>query len=543
MKKILTLAFCASLGFTAGAQGIYQFSDPGFEDWASSDEPGKGWTSFSSADASALGSFIGNIAKGQSPKPSKVEGYNSATAVRLYSKSILGANANGNLTTGQIHMGSATPTDASNYNVSKPSDASHSLLFAGTPDAVGFYAKFKSGGSENGRGHFILHDECEYKDPEVEEQAANRIGKATVLVPATEEWTYFEAPFVYDRTEKPATQYLLASFTTNPVPGGSANDELIIDDVYFVYYNTLSALSYDTYTLDLTSGMKDFDMSPLNYDAEKLSFTAKGAGATVETEFDEATCLLTITVKGNDYSVNSENFTTYRLQFSAGEPPVPAEPLGEKLLSLAEAAPEKTYVLYNEHFTAYAIYNGSITNTQLWAAEMKGDAGHVLANPDYSRKLDTLDEGSSWMLLSKNGEYYLYNMGAKKYLTTDNAEVPGVCGFASDPVALKVVELGEGNFAFSATGNSDGYMCASPQREAPVCLWTSDDAGSAWQLIENPNIAADMEVFDTVTGIDAVTTVQPATGIYTLSGLKMDNTENLPKGIYIVNGKKIVIGR
>ncbi|MBQ8277255.1 MAG: hypothetical protein IJY00_02245 [Bacteroidaceae bacterium] len=318
MKKILLAAFALTglTGLTAGAQGIYQFADPSFENWDAKDEPGKGWTSFSSADASALSGIIGTIAKNQSPRPAKVEGHTGSTAVKLLSKSIANVPANGNLTTGQIHMGSATPDDPSNYNSTMVGDASHSLVFAVTPDAVGFYAKFKSGGSENGRGNFILHDECEYKDPEVTDQAANRIGKATALIPATEAWTYFEAPFVYDRTEKPATQYLLASFTTNPVAGGSAGDELIIDDVYFIYYSTLSALSYDGNALDVTGETKNFDLSLRAYNKEKLAYTAKGAGATVETAYNESTGVLTITVKGNDFEANSENYTTYTIQFA-----------------------------------------------------------------------------------------------------------------------------------------------------------------------------------------------------------------------------------
>ena len=310
MKKILLAAF-ALTGLTAGAQGIYQFSDPSFENWTSEKEPGNGWNSFASA-----GGELRNMA-GLSPNPEKVEGHTGTTAVKLVSKKVLGiANANGNLTTGQINMGSTTPSNPSNYNSTKIGNAAHSLVFAGTPDAVGFYAKFKSGGSENGRGNFILHDECEYKDPEVTDQAANRIGKATALIPATEAWTYFEAPFVYDRAEKPATQYLLASFTTNPVAGGSSGDELIIDDVYFIYYSTLSALSYDGNALDVTGETKNFDLSLRAYNAEKLAYTAKGAGATVETAYNESTGVLTITVKGNDFEANAESYTTYTIQFA-----------------------------------------------------------------------------------------------------------------------------------------------------------------------------------------------------------------------------------
>lgn len=83
-------------------------------------------------------------------------------------------------------MGSTSPSNSSNYNFTKRSDSSHSLQFAGRPDAVTFYARFTSGGSPNGRGQFIIHDgDVDYKDPEVSSQAANRVGKASVLVPAS----------------------------------------------------------------------------------------------------------------------------------------------------------------------------------------------------------------------------------------------------------------------------------------------------------------------------------------------------------------------
>lgn len=45
-------------------------------------------------------------------------------------------------------------------------------------------------------------------------------------------------------------------------------------------------------------------------------------------------------------------------------------------------------------------------------------------------------------------------------------------------------------------------------------------------------------------GISQIATTEPkATGIYTLTGVRMPNTDttNLPKGIYIINGKKTII--
>lgn len=489
MKKTLLFGLCACMGFFAQAQGIYQFSDPGFENWDSEKEPGKGWTSFNSARTSDLAGFLANIAKSQSPNPSKTDGHNSTTAVLLKSASAFGVKANGNLTTGQINMGSTSPADAKNYNFTNTADESHHVVFAGTPDAVGFYAKFKSGGSPNGRGQFILHDECEYRDPELDSQAANRVGRATVLVTECSEWTYFEGAFEYDRTTKPEKQYLLGSFTTNPTPGGSTGDELIIDDVQFIYYHALENVGYNgtAVTFDANNSC---DLGSEVYDATKsLTYTKKGVGATVETAYDEATGVLTLTVKGNDYAVNAASVTTYRVQFAL---PVTGEPLGEKLLSLDNIDVTKTYVLYNETFTTYAIYKEA-AGDNLWAAGMKsGDASHTVSNADYSRPVDLTDAGSSWMIYKQEGSYYLYNMGAKKYLKTPGGS--GSCTFSAEPVALKTVDLGDGKFAFSSTDNELDFMCAAPQLNTPVSIWTSDDSGSAWQLIVNPNIEADASI-------------------------------------------------
>lgn len=178
---------------------------------------------------------MAGLGKGSAPKPQHVTpGANGTShAVQIFSNSIIGKKANGNLTTGMINMGNMTPAHADNYNYTKRGDASHSLRFAGRPDAVTFWARFKSGGSPNGRGQFILHDgDVDYRDPELSNQAGNRIGKASVLIPASTEWVQYTGEFTYDKAQTDV-QYLLASFTTNPTPGGSKNDYLDIDEVYF----------------------------------------------------------------------------------------------------------------------------------------------------------------------------------------------------------------------------------------------------------------------------------------------------------------------
>lgn len=327
IKKTILGSLFMTCALTAGAQGIYQFADPGFEqEWTNKKEPGNGWHSFATARTEDLGS-LGSIAKGQSPAPEHAtEGYQSAHSVKLWSKNVLGiANANGNLTTGRINMGDMKAENTEkNYNFSDIlPDGGQALEFAGTPDAVTFYAKFKAGAKnvkKQGRGQFILHEDVPYQDPEVEKQVSYRVAKASQLIGESEDWKQYTVPFTYDQDVKPAKQYLLASFTTNPEPGESAGDELYIDDIYFVYNSELASLTYNDESVEIPSS-GTIDLSDQVYDASKLSYTLTGKGATAETtSYDEATAVLTLTVKGNDWSVNPENQHVYTIKFAKPAP-------------------------------------------------------------------------------------------------------------------------------------------------------------------------------------------------------------------------------
>ena len=316
IKKTILGSLFMTCALTAGAQGIYQFADPGFELGfevpGDKGEPGRGWHSF----ATAGGDYDWAASMSPSPKHA-AEGYQSDHSVKLMSQSVLGiAKANGNLTTGRINMGSMTASDSTaNYNFSDITGG-QALEFAGTPDAVTFYAKFTAGSGntkEQGRGQFILHDEYRYQDPEVESQVSHRVAKASQLIRESTEWTKYTVNFVYDQDVKPAKQYLLASFTTNPVAGGSAGDELYIDEIHFVYNSELASLTYDGKPVsEIANTIK---LSDQVYDATKLSYTLTGKGATAERSYNAQTGVLTLTVKGNDWSVNPENQHVYTIKF------------------------------------------------------------------------------------------------------------------------------------------------------------------------------------------------------------------------------------
>lgn len=289
----------------------YQIPNSDFEAWVSDKEPGNGWNSF----ASAVGDM--SWASSMSPAPQKVEGRNSGSAVELNSKNIFGKKANGNLTTGAINMGSMTPEDSTkNYNFTDLDNEGHYFLFKGTPDSVCLYAKFISGGSENGRGRFILHDKFEYQDPELSADSAHMVGDATILIPECGEWTRFSAPFSYTGTTVPeGEQYMLASLTTNPKAGGSANDTLTVDDIEIIYNSKLDSI--------VIAGMalEGFDKETYSYTVtgqtpsiDQITAYSDGKGASVDVAVNES--VATITVKGNDFEVNPENQHVYTVTFN-----------------------------------------------------------------------------------------------------------------------------------------------------------------------------------------------------------------------------------
>ncbi len=227
---------------------------------------------------------------------------------------------------------------------------------------------------------------------------------------------------------------------------------------------------------------------------------------------------------------------------------VPAEtgePLGEPIKSLSELSNEKCYVLHNPIDLAYAVYDPNNGNN-IWAANDEEGTFH-----EGAAEFDKTSANSSWMAVKgEGGTFYLYNMGIQKYLQTPawraNDQVCTAATFSDEPVSLTVLTREDGYLAITAHPEDDHtYLCASAgRRERLISMWTIDDHGCAWQFKENPNIAADPSVAEKLTSIvDAIANSQAPKAIYNLSGVKMNvkNVNKLPKGVYIVDGKKVVV--
>lgn len=204
--------------------------------------------------------------------------------------------------------------------------------------------------------------------------------------------------------------------------------------------------------------------------------------------------------------------------------------------SLDDISNNSAYLLYNPAYTAYIVYAPTYSQTNAWAACMIGDAGHVLNNQNYSRDLDVENANTAWMIYKHEGKFYLYNIGANKFI---NVGKPTTLTTTAKAVSIGMSGTG---FTFNTNGGTQDYMCAAPQLDSPINVWNASDSGACWQLYEHPSIKADVEACMTALGLDttgittATSEVNPA-GIYDLQGRSCTQPR---RGFYIKQGRKII---
>ncbi|MEG1729425.1 MAG: calycin-like domain-containing protein [Bacteroidaceae bacterium] len=505
MKKKLLTGVAMLLAITSMAQGKFQIGNSDFETtWIGINEPGNGWNSF----PSATGTFAG-FAKGLSaPTTTKLSsGYNnSATAVNLKSMfiKIAKTNANGNLTTGIINMGSSKPTDAKNYNFTKRDNPAHSCLFAGRPDSVVFYAKFfPSAKTVEGQGNFILHGDIDYKDPHetAENEAAYKVAQAQVTIPACSEWTRMSKPFTYATTATSETsRYMLASFTTNPIPGATAGDSLCLDNVVFIYNSALSSLKVGgTAIVDFQKNKYDYTVAQAYQDG-CVTFEKDGIGATTIDSYDRATGCYTLQVKGEDISVNADNYKTYKIHFT---PSASEETFTDNLIVTINgvSAPAQRKDIKKSAITSNTC-TLSLNNFQMYMGTDVMNIGDIIL-PNVEMTAGTND--------------------TIVYKTTQTIRIT-----SSDPNAMGPM-LGDVPVELSAKSKGNKLIASidinlETMHQIVKVTFGAEDPSSIEKLpIDKKDI--------------------PST-IYTMSGIEVKTNgtlKNLPKDIYIINGQKVQV--
>ena len=272
------------LAATVLAAAQYQLPNPGFEQWdgsSSTAEPAN-WNSFATADGSyASMASTPHHYRRAGGRP----GTSGSSYLTIYTKSIIGVKANGNMTTGRIHAGSMSASGSENYNYTQRSNSSHCQPFSGTPDSmyvwVSFYA---ASGSSQAQVSAYLHGDNDFRTPNDEGNAS--LYRATAIArfsrttssATSMQWQQLKVPFVYDGNS--SADYMLINLTTNATPGGgSANDSLSIDDIEFIYSAWLTAITVGGTPVEgFSKGQMDYALHVDDLDV----------GVDVETEVDDA---------------------------------------------------------------------------------------------------------------------------------------------------------------------------------------------------------------------------------------------------------------
>ena len=122
--------------------------------------------------------------------------------------------------------------------------------------------------------------------------------------------------FIYDDF-KSSVEKANVIFSANDYFGDRSSivsgNSLTIDNVKFIYYHSLDKCTYNGDQVEFDKN-DSASVSAL-YDENKLAYVQKGVGAKVEKEYNNATGVLTITVKGNDYEADNTSVTKYTIQF------------------------------------------------------------------------------------------------------------------------------------------------------------------------------------------------------------------------------------
>jgi hypothetical protein len=245
MKKVTFLIVSFAYSFSFSQQ---QVGNGDMELWdnvgQSSEEPSN-WNSFKTGQ----GSFA-SFASQQVQRSTAIRtGATGQYCVRVWSKSTLGIVANGNLTLGKINMGSSTPSDPANYNFSQTADANFSEALTTTPDSIVFWVKYTSANaSDSARVHAIIHDSYDLRDPIDANSLPHVVASAELNYSRTSgSWVRKSVPFVYvPGSPAPTPAFILLTFTTNKTPGGgSANDEVLVDDIELIYNSTIGVETID----------------------------------------------------------------------------------------------------------------------------------------------------------------------------------------------------------------------------------------------------------------------------------------------------------
>lgn len=244
--------------------GVTQIGNGDFENWSSvtsSNHAPNNWNSFETASgglASAANAVKVAMIEGGRP------GSDGLYCADIFSNSVFGVVAQGNLTLGCINAGNMTAAHADNHNYSDTDDPAKSETISKIPSALKVWVKFVPGATNasypNARVSATVHDAYNYitygqASDDTDENKAHAIAQAEQNFSACD-WTELTIPFEKTGNTTDGQMYIIVNFSTNAVPGkGQVGDHLYIDDIELVYPDGPEPVVYNKYIAVAVNGV------------------------------------------------------------------------------------------------------------------------------------------------------------------------------------------------------------------------------------------------------------------------------------------------
>lgn len=498
MKKLLLTGTFLLLGVFSVSAQEYQLPNLGFQNWKSQNgettltadngstqvRPGTEPTGWNGSNINQVLDIANLVTKGEENGNPYVKIYNHDTKI------------SGNIVPGYMTL--ATPWvfaygsniwDLMKYSKYGDGGSYGGVDFTYTPDAISLRYK-KSGGTGetshviaylwngtfkssvpnvvNSSGVYTYGRELEDVDRVVMGQQTDNVSETGTLIASvdkeisddTDGWVEEEIPLTYkDGVEgKPEKMNVILSasdyWTRSNLKGGTTFE---VDDVKFVYWSDLRSLSYDGTPINIEDP-ENIQIAAKDFDLSKVSCTS-GKGANIQTSYDEGTRILTITIEGNDISVNSGNHHEYSVKIV---PPASEVTLTDDRLikvnmmgtvypsinsvTISESESKDGTVAFTmKNFTfAGAISVGDVTLTG--ATLSYADNGSInITAPE--QELSLL-EGAIYTKVSLNGNVAVVN--GKKELTA-NVNINWYSGYPTDMSTIIPIEVAVSAIPFNTT--------------------------------------------------------------------------------------------
>lgn len=274
----------------------------------------------------------------------------------------------------------------------------------------------------------------------------------------------------------------------------------------------------------------------------------------------DANCLPVRMGTSGDANYNSTNYRTHGYSFCPGLPFYAEDLIFDR--NMSEVAVRKTTCMLPVSFTPAQLktYYGDDLKVYKWASRSGNDL--TFAQQDDNTALNANEPYIFWGAegsLDTRGQSAgktdgKFTIGA--ITSTDHNAAASHSGFPGTYAYKKITRYGDSSgagtadvnqaaetrFVYSATKGVFSVVSASGTNVKPFRAYfvvpVTDAAASAPQL----TLFFDDSI---ITGVDSVETTAPTSGdIYTIGGVlvaKDGNMSRLPKGIYIMNGKKFVV--